>query len=63
MTLRLTEDETNALREFAQASGRSMQDVARDAIREYVSERRKLRAEVLDRIVHEDAALLDLLAK
>jgi predicted transcriptional regulator len=63
MTLRLSEDEANELRAFAQAAGRSMQDVARDAIREYVSERRKRRAEILDRIVHEDAALLDLLAK
>ncbi len=36
MTLRLTEDETQALRERATAEGRSMQDVARQAVRDYV---------------------------
>ena len=63
MTLRLTDDETQALRDFADATGRSMQDVAREAIRDYVAERTKARDEILARIVTEDAALLDLLAK
>lgn len=37
MTLRLTEDEQEALRERAEAEGISMQDAARRAVREYVA--------------------------
>ena len=50
MTLRLTEDETEALRLRAQREGRSMQDVARTAVREYVdrTSTRELLDEVLD---------------
>jgi plasmid stability protein len=50
MTLRLTEDETEALRARATREGRSMQDVARGAIREYIehTSRRELLDEVLD---------------
>lgn len=36
MTLRLTEAETDALRTRAEIEGRSMQEVARAAVREYV---------------------------
>ncbi|GAA5172347.1 hypothetical protein GCM10023321_72060 [Pseudonocardia eucalypti] len=39
MTLRLTDDEATALRAQADSEGRSMQDVAREAVREYVSRR------------------------
>ena len=63
MTLRLTDEETEALRAYAQESGRSMQDVAREAIRSYVSDRAKKRDAILARIVSEDRDLLDLLAK
>lgn len=63
MTLRLSEDETRALREYAESAGRSMQDVAREAVRDFVAEKAKRRAAVLARIVREDAELLDLLAK
>ncbi|GAB3351507.1 hypothetical protein GCM10027300_16410 [Modestobacter lapidis] len=45
MTLRLTDEETAALRAQAEAEQRSMQDVAREAVREYV-ERRAHRAAV-----------------
>jgi hypothetical protein len=50
MTLRLTDDETDALRRRAQREGRSMQDVARAAVREYIERRsqRELLDEVLD---------------
>lgn len=41
MTLRLTDDEADALRGQAEAEGRSMQDVAREAVREYVARRVK----------------------
>jgi plasmid stability protein len=50
MTLRLTDDEADALRLRAQREGRSMQDVARTAVREYIdrTSRRELLDEVLD---------------
>ncbi|MEO8889297.1 MAG: ribbon-helix-helix protein, CopG family [Jatrophihabitantaceae bacterium] len=63
MTLRLTDDEADALRAYSDASGRSMQDVAREAIRDYLGERSKHRAQTLTRIVHEDAELLKLLSQ
>ncbi|WP_433292417.1 ribbon-helix-helix protein, CopG family [Pseudonocardia sp. CA-142604] len=37
MTLRLTEDESEALRMQAEIEHRSMQDVAREAVREYIA--------------------------
>lgn len=37
MTLRLTEDEQAALRERAEAEGISMQEAARQAVRDYVA--------------------------
>ncbi|MDL5158899.1 ribbon-helix-helix protein, CopG family [Actinomycetospora termitidis] len=39
MTLRLTDEESEALRRRADAEGRSMQEVARAAVREYVETR------------------------
>jgi hypothetical protein len=39
MTLRLTDAETDALRAQSEVEGRSMQDVARAALREYVARR------------------------
>jgi plasmid stability protein len=52
MTLRLTEDETDALRLRAQREGRSMQDVARSAVREYID--RTSRRELLDEVLDEE---------
>lgn len=51
MTLRLTDDETDALRRRAQREGRSMQDVARAAVREYID--RTSRQELLDEVLDE----------
>jgi predicted transcriptional regulator len=50
MTLRLSNDETDALRRRADREGRSMQEVARAAVREYIdrTSRRELLDEVLD---------------
>ncbi|HUB04260.1 MAG TPA: ribbon-helix-helix protein, CopG family [Solirubrobacteraceae bacterium] len=50
MTLRLSDDETDALRERARREGRSMQEVARAAVREYIdrTSRRELLDDVLD---------------
>jgi predicted transcriptional regulator len=61
MTLRLTVAETQALRAQAEAEGRSMQDVARAAVQEYV-DRRALRASVdnaLDILAPRYADVLD----
>jgi predicted transcriptional regulator len=58
MTLRLTPEETEALRETARRERRSMQAVAREAIAAYTSSRTRLRDEHLARIVAEDAELL-----
>ncbi len=38
MTLRLTDEETEALRAQAAKEGRSMQDVARAAVRRYIDD-------------------------
>lgn len=50
MTLRLSDEETDALRRRAEREGRSMQEVARAAVREYIdrTSRRELLDEVLD---------------
>jgi predicted transcriptional regulator len=52
MTLRLTDDESEALRQRAQREGRSMQDVARSAVREYVD--RTSRRELLDQVLDDE---------
>jgi predicted transcriptional regulator len=49
MTLRLDEQETEALRRRAQLEGRSMQDVARQAVRDYIE--RNSKRELLDRVL------------
>ena len=58
MTLRLTPAETEALRQTAKREHRSMQDVARTAIDEYVTRRARRRDEHLATIVAEDGELL-----
>jgi predicted transcriptional regulator len=58
MTLRLTPEEADALRETARREHRSMQAVARDAIAAYVTSRTRRRDEHLARIVAEDADLI-----
>lgn len=47
MTVRLTDEETAALRAQAEAEGRPMQDVVRRAVREYI-DRQHHRADVDD---------------
>lgn len=49
MTLRLTDDETDALRRRADLEGRSMQEVARQAVREYVETHS--RAELIEQVL------------
>ncbi len=52
MTLRLSEQETEALRRRAELEGRSMQDVARQAVRDYIE--RNSKRELLDRVLHRE---------
>ncbi len=52
MTLRLTDDETSALRRRSELEARSMQEVARAAIREYVENHS--RAELLDQVLEQE---------
>jgi len=63
MNLRLTESETEALRRKAVEEGRSMQEVARTAIAEYVSGRPERLRAAIDRVRTEDAELLDRLSR
>jgi hypothetical protein len=52
MTLRLTEHETDALRRRADLEGRSMQEVTRQAIREYIESHS--RSDLLERVLDEE---------
>ena len=63
MNLRLSDTESEALRAKAEEEGRSMQEVARTAIAQYVSERPQRLRNAIERIATEDRELLDRLAK
>jgi predicted transcriptional regulator len=65
MTLRLTDAETEALRQRADLEGRSMQEVAREAVREYIerTSKRQLLDQVLDVELPRFAEALDRLGK
>lgn len=52
MTLRLSDAEADALRRRAEREGRSMQEVARSAVREYID--RTSRRELLDDVLDEE---------
>jgi predicted transcriptional regulator len=52
MTLRLSDDEAEALRRRAEFEGRSMQEVARQAVREYVESHS--RADLLDKVLDDE---------
>jgi predicted transcriptional regulator len=63
MTLRTSDQQTEALRKQAAAEGRSMQAVALSAIDEYIA-RRTHKAKVaaaLDRVVRQEAGVLERL--
>jgi plasmid stability protein len=63
MNLRLTDDETAALRARAAKEGRSMQEVARQAINAYVAERPQRVRAAIERVRTEDAELLERLGR
>lgn len=52
MTLRLTDDESKALRSRAELESRSMQEVARQAVREYIENHS--RADLLDGVLDQE---------
>jgi predicted transcriptional regulator len=52
MTLRLDAQETEALRRRAELEGRSMQEVARQAVRDYIERNNK--RELLERVLDEE---------
>jgi predicted transcriptional regulator len=65
MTLRLTEKEQQDLKDLASDQGVSMQDLARQAIREYIirSEHRAQVGRAADLIMSVHAEAIDLLGK
>jgi predicted transcriptional regulator len=63
MNLRLTDAEAEALRRKAAEEGRSMQEVARSAIADYVSDRPARLHAAIERVRTEDAELLDRLSR
>ncbi|GAA0945834.1 hypothetical protein GCM10009559_44030 [Pseudonocardia zijingensis] len=60
MTLRLTDEETEALRAQAEIESRSMQEVARAALREYVARRGNARLVIADAAVEGDPIVRDI---
>jgi plasmid stability protein len=63
MTLRLTDEETEALRARAAQLGTSMQAVAREAIWQATIERPARLEQAIRHVAHEDAELLDRLSR
>lgn len=63
MNLRLSDDEANALRRKAAEEGRSMQEVARSAIADYVTGRPERLRAAIEKVRTEDAELLDRLGR
>jgi len=63
MNLRLTDVEADALRRKAAEEGRSMQEVAKSAIADYVSGRPERLRAAIERVRTEDAELLDRLSR
>lgn len=63
MTLRLTDEETEALRARAAELGTSMQAVAREAIRQATIERPARLQQAIREVAGEDAELLDRLSR
>ena len=63
MTLRLTDDEAEALRRKASEEGRSMQEVAKEAINRYTRDEDAEFRGMVASVVERDRELLDRLAR
>ena len=63
MTLRLTDEESLALRQRAELENRSMQEVARTAINSYLADRPARLKQAINAVATEDAELLRRLSQ
>lgn len=63
MTLRLSDEETSALREAAEREGISMQELVRKALRTYVDDWSRERDAFLSRFAVDNEVLLDRLGQ
>lgn len=63
MNLRLSDAQAEALRRKAAEEGRSMQEVAKSAIADYVSGRPERLRAAIEKVRTEDAELLDRLSR
>ncbi len=63
MNLRLTDAETDALRRRAEQEDRSMQDIVKQALRDYLGRRPERLAGAIERVATEDAELLERLSR
>jgi hypothetical protein len=63
MTLRLSAEQTEALRRKAAEEGRSMQEVALTAVDQYVHDRPERLRRIVSEVLTEDAELLNRLAR
>ncbi len=63
MNLRLSDTQAEGLRRKAAEEGRSMQEVAKSAIADYVSGRPKRLRAVIEKVRTEDAELIDRLSR
>ena len=63
MTLRLSDEQSAALKKVAAAQGISMHEVALTAIDTYISRRQERLKAAISRVIDEDKELLDRLAQ
>ena len=63
MNLRLSDEESEALRAKAEQEGRSMQEVVKTAIAQYVADRPRRLLSAIERVRTEDRELLERLSK
>ena len=63
MNLRLTEEQSQALREVASQQGISMQEAALTAIDEYIARRGQRMKSAIERVLSEDQELLNRLSQ
>jgi predicted transcriptional regulator len=63
MNLRLDDEQMTALRQRAEKEGRSMQEVAKTAINDYLARRPERLRAAIERVRTEDAELLDRLSR
>lgn len=63
MTLRLSQEQSSALKKVAASQGLSMHEVALTAIDAYISRRQERLLAAISRVMDEDKELLDRLAR